>query len=112
NISNLLHKENLMTEQEKILKDYQEEFAKTTVDDFLPFEHNGKTYDHFEMRYPSYSELEAHPDIMSDNPNKARSATVKLAKLCVKNVEKKTDIDAFPSYAVLAMAAWVGKHIV
>lgn len=99
-----------MTEQEKIIKEYQDEFAKTTVD-VVPFEHNGSTYDHFEMRYPSYSELMAHPDMLGDNQTKSLAASVNLAKLCVQNVDKKSDIDAFPSYAVLAMAGWVGKHI-
>lgn len=77
-----------------------------------PFDVNGTAYGEFEMRYPTYSELLVHYDAIEKAGTKeGQIATSKLAKLCVTNLKKPADFEAFPSYAVFALCVWLGKHL-
>lgn len=104
-----------MTEEEKILEEYKKEFENKIVD-VIPFEVNGTTYDKFEMRYPTYSEVSIHSDALldgddSESSKKRRAAMFELVKLCTTNIKKPSDLMAFPSYATFKLMLWMGKHI-
>ncbi|MBS1016871.1 hypothetical protein KBX73_14940 [Acetobacter persici] len=87
----------------------KKESNQVTVD---PFDVNGTAYGVFDMRYPSYSELLLNYDaIEKSGTMDGQIAMGKLAKLCITNLKKPSDFDAFPSYAVFALCLWVGKHI-
>ena len=77
-----------------------------------PITINGTVYKEIVMRYPSYSELMAHYDIIEKTGTKdSQIALNELAKLCAVNVKKKSDLDAMPSFVIIAISTWVGEHI-
>lgn len=83
-----------------------------TITFTTPITTNGTEYKEITMRYPSYSELMAHYDVIEKAGTKeAQVALAELAKLCAESVKKKSDFDAMPSFVMFAVSTWVGEHI-
>lgn len=75
------------------------------------FEVNGRKYEEFEMRYPTFTELLQNYKAIDGHGEEQMIALFKLVKLCVVTNVKPADFDAFPSYAVFALTHWLGKNL-
>lgn len=77
-----------------------------------PFTLNGRNYETFEIRYPTWSEVENNYNAISDAGSIEGTKAMKaITKLCIINLTHKSDFDAFPSSVALELMNTVGKLI-
>lgn len=109
---------------EELAKEYRDymraEFVKKDVEGFEPWFVDSHEYHKYVMRYPSWTETQAHinatisEDEAAKDPEKAKRRLddlIKLTKACVTNLKNPSDFDKAPYYINKAAMDWVSLRI-
>jgi hypothetical protein len=109
---------------EELAKEYRDymraEFVKKDVEGFEPWYVDSHEYHKYVMRYPSWTETQAHisatisEDEAAKDPEKAKRRLddlIKLTKVCVTNLKNPSDFDKAPYYINKAAMDWVSLRI-